>query len=109
MKGTYIVRCVIGNYYLNELISTLQTNEFSLIIDETTDMSTLKQLVLLVRFCDCDIQKTFDKYSTLLEVTDCTCKGIFVGYFTKHEIPLKNLVGFASDNARVTKMVSKSC
>ena len=103
-KGTGVIRNVIGKHYINELIAILMKTKFSLIIDETTDVSTLKQLVLLVRYYDCDVQKTIDKYLTLLEVNDCTAKGIFdslVHYFQQQKIPFENLVGFASDNASV--------
>lgn len=109
-KGTGVFRSVIGKYYINELIETLKKTKFSLIIDETTDVSTLKQLVLLVRYYDSDAKKTIDKYLTLLEVKDCTAKGIFDSlsqFFQKKEIPFDNLVGFASDNASVM-MGSKS-
>ena len=41
-KATNVIRQVIGFDYLQEAVSALRERKFSLIIDETTDMSTLK-------------------------------------------------------------------
>ncbi len=78
--------------------------KFSLNIDETTDVSTIKQLVLLTWCYDMDQMLMVDKYLTLLEVKNCTALGIYNSietFFTQHRIPFDNLIGFASDNASV--------
>jgi hypothetical protein len=43
-KATNVIRQVIGFDYLQEAVSALRERKFSMIIDETTDLSTLKQL-----------------------------------------------------------------
>lgn len=103
-KATVILGNVMGNTYLSDLVARLKVTKFSLIIDESTDLSTQKHLVLIVRFYDLNIQKTCDHFLSLLEVKDCTAQGIFKSikhYFSMHGIPIENVIGFASDNASV--------
>ena len=101
-KGTGVIQAAFGKHYLDELIVTLTKYKFSLIIDETTDISTVKQLVLICRYYDSTLRKTVDKYLALISVTDCSASGIvksLLNFFEKHAIPFDNLIGFASDNA----------
>lgn len=103
-KATSLFKELMGPSYFNNLISHLKKTMFSLIIDESTDLSTTKHLVLIGRFYDLEIQRTQDKFLCLMEVEDCTARGIYtslVNFFDKHGIPVENLIGFASDNASV--------
>lgn len=89
----------------NSIISNiLQTQKFSLIIDETTDISTTKCLALIVRFYDFKIKKVRDRFLALIALNTADSKAIFeaiVNLFDSLKIPFENLVGFASDNAAV--------
>ncbi|XP_014780700.1 uncharacterized protein LOC106876603 [Octopus bimaculoides] len=99
-KATQIYKNVLGPYYFENLIKQLKECKFSLIVDETTDVSTKKQLVLLARFYDCSTQKIIDSYLILLKAKDCSANGIFSSikrFFTLYDIPFENLIGFASD------------
>ncbi|XP_050710711.1 zinc finger protein 862-like [Eriocheir sinensis] len=103
-KASAILGNVMGDAFLSEIVARLKDTKFSLIIDESTDLSTQKHLVLIARFYDLEVQKTCDHFLSLLEVTDCTAQGIFssiVQFFDRHLIPMKNVIGFASDNASV--------
>lgn len=103
-KTTSVFRHVLAANYLKDLVLHLQKNKFSLVIDESTDLSTIKHLVLVARYYDVNIQKTQDKFVCLLEIKDCSAQGIhgsLMSYFEKHAIPIGNLIGFASDNASV--------
>ncbi|XP_068203116.1 zinc finger MYM-type protein 6-like [Palaemon carinicauda] len=103
-KASGIFKNVMGETNFSDLVARLKNTKFSLIIDESTDLSTLKDLVLLARFYDQNVQKTCDMFLDLLEVKDCTAQGIYtsiVNFFDVHSIPVENLIGFASDNASV--------
>lgn len=92
-KATSLFKQVMGPSYFNHLILQLKKTKFSLIIDESTDLSTTKHLVLIARSYDLDIHKTQDNFLCLLEVKDCTARGIYsslVNIFNKHEIPVEN-------------------
>lgn len=73
---------------------------FSIIIDETTDISTKKSLILLVRYWKNGLIQ--DRVFDLIEVRDASAQGIFNSL--KHvldfyQIPYTNLLGIAADNA----------
>lgn len=54
-KATNIIRQVIGFDYLQEAVSVLCEWKFSVVIDETTDVSTLKQLAILVTYFEMEL------------------------------------------------------
>lgn len=76
-KTTSVYRQVIGTSYFNDLVFHPKKNKFSLITDESTDLSTTKHLVLIARLYEVNVQKTQDKFCCLLEVKDCTAQGIY--------------------------------
>lgn len=66
-KCTAIVKNVIGRYSFENLVQTLKNQKFSLIIDESTDISTTKNLVMVVRFnSESGVR---DEFLALLEVS----------------------------------------
>lgn len=82
----------------------LKENKFSVIIDETTDVSVKKSLAILVRYTDLDLQKVRDRLLALVEVNDLTAEGILeqiLAVIKNLCIPIPNLIGFAADNAAV--------
>nr|WP_253308757.1 hAT transposon family protein [Rickettsia endosymbiont of Ceutorhynchus assimilis] len=103
-KATYITNDCLSVEQLEEISSILQKNKFSLIIDETTDISTQKSLALVVRYYDETLKKVRDSFFGLLKLDSSNAKSIFLGvqnYLTKCKVPLENLIGFAADNASV--------
>lgn len=65
-KCTQLIRNVTGAENLELLLGQMRNNYFSLIIDESTDISTSKHLVLCVRLHTKD--RVTDKFLALLEV-----------------------------------------
>lgn len=99
--------CLLKNFQKESEIniSTILKNiKFSVIIDETTDITVKKCLAILVRYVDINLEKVRDRLLSLIEVSDCTAEGILQQILTTIEnlsIPLENLLGFAADNAAV--------
>lgn len=86
-----------------KVISALRNKKFSLIVDETTDVSMVKSLVLVARYVD-SARVVQDRFTALLELTKVDARSIFnliKEFFATHEIPLKNLIGLATDGANV--------
>lgn len=103
-KASNLVNNKVGPFVQNALASILQKNYFSVILDETTDISTSKCLVVIVRYYNKIEEQTVDSFFGLLELNVGTTDAIFeavTNLFAKHSIPLTNLIGFASDNASV--------
>lgn len=89
---------------MNNMRAVLESTKFSLIIDETTDISTEKSLALVVRYYDEKTMSVRDRFFGLLKLEDCTAEAIFnaiCNYITKNDIPINNLIGLAADNASV--------
>jgi len=56
-KSTNIVKHVIGQNHKDELINDLKNTNFNIIIDESTDLGTVKTLCICVRYFDHKINK----------------------------------------------------
>lgn len=85
------------------VMSDLRTKKFSLIVDETTDISTKSCIVFLARYFD-KAHGVHDKFIALLELTKSDAISIFnliKDFFSSNNIPLKNLIGLATDGANV--------
>lgn len=109
-KGTKICTQIMKRENLYILSKQLQKCKFSLIIDECTDVSTSKSLVLVVRFYDAHVEIVSDYFLALIKIEHSSASGIFgaiCNFFQENQIPFKNLIGFAADNA-ATMMGHKS-
>lgn len=52
IKGTQILKKQVAPYSMMEICNILKTTKFSLIIDETTDISVVKSLAVVIRYFD---------------------------------------------------------
>lgn len=104
-KATALVINVIGNYNFEKLIAKMKTQHFSILIDESTDKSSVKHLAVIVRMIDKDKFTVNDEFCYLRELSHATANDVFneiITFFKENSIPCKeNLVGFASDGAAV--------
>jgi len=79
---------VIGKSGFELLIESLKLNSFSLLIDESTDLSATKHLALVVRTC-IDFKVT-DSFICLLPLSDGSAKNIYsviVEFFISNDVP----------------------
>ena len=73
---------------------------FSVIIDECTDVSISQVLAVMVRYFDEDKRKVTDSLC-MIEVENATAEGLYKcvkDLFHENDIPISNIIGFASDN-----------
>lgn len=100
-KCTAIINNVIATTGFEDLVNYLKTNKFSLLVDESTDISSVKNLAMVVRTCQ-NFEVT-DQFLTLLPVANSTADSMYEAithFFNNHEIPYQtNLIGFAADGA----------
>lgn len=103
-KSTSIIKNVLGRHSFENLQTFLQHNKFSLIVDESTDVSTEKHICLVVRRALSNYTIS-DDFLALIKLSAADATTIYthiVDFFVKHNIPYKNnLIGFASDGANV--------
>ena len=103
-KATNIVRQVLGFNYLKEMISLLRHNFFSIIIDETTDQSTKKQLAILANFFNIEKFKMGYWLVDMVEADDRTAVVIYSKLketFDDLHIEMTHIIGYSSDTTNV--------
>jgi len=69
-KCTAIINNVTGKSSFDSLINELRTNQFSLLVDESTDHSSVKHLALVVRI-NINFQ-IYDKFLALIQIKDAS-------------------------------------
>lgn len=99
-KATQLVIGVLAPHFQKKLAKDLKSNVFSIIIDEMTDISVEKSLIVIVRYWINGSTK--DRIFDLVKVEDGTSEALFTSItnmLNSHEIPYSNIIGFASDGA----------
>lgn len=99
-KTTDLVVETIAPFFKSQIIADLKSNTFTLIIDETTDISIKKSLIVLVRYWKHD--RVVDRILELIEVEDASAEALFLSIksiLDTHSVPYKNMIAFAADNA----------
>lgn len=109
-KATQISKNVIGACAEKEIVSLLKSTKFSLIIDESTDISSVKTLCICVRLFHpkmCKIDTFFWKLLQIFSGDEpekanlgATSQRLYeeiTNLLSQNSIPLKNVIGFASD------------
>ncbi|KAJ8946591.1 hypothetical protein NQ314_008846 [Rhamnusium bicolor] len=105
-KATAILCNSLGNNFLTDLDNKLREPGFifSLVMDETTDISVKKQCALSVIFYDARLNLVKTQFFELVEAHGSTANDLFYilkDSLTSRKIPLTNLVGFSSDTTNV--------
>ena len=104
-KATNVIRQVLGFYSIKEVITfKLKANPFSLIIDETTDRSTMTQLAILGTYFD-EVSFKLDTFLidlvTLPDGTATTIYESIIKCLSDKSIPMENVIGFSFDTCNV--------
>ncbi|KAL0833090.1 hypothetical protein ABMA28_001200 [Loxostege sticticalis] len=98
-KATNTIKTVLGPILTQELVEKLKKTPFSIIMDETTDISVKKQCALTVIYydeIDCVRTQFLDIYEVESGKAEDLCNNLLT-WLQDRQIPLKNFVGFASD------------
>ena len=103
-KTKCIIRNALAPHFHQELVNKLCQKPFSLIIDETTDISTHKELALVTRQYDEQSMTVKCSLYELVEVTGGSAEQLFQAItraFETDSISFENLIGFAADTTNV--------
>lgn len=109
-KTTAIIKKALGPSFSDSLFKKLETPGcfFSMIMDETTDMSSKKQCALSVIFFDTETSQVKAMFFDMYEMKSGTADDLYnsmINSIVSKNIPLDNLIGFSSDTCNV--MVGK--
>jgi len=112
-KTTSIMKNVIGRTHKEYLVDCLINSKFSILTDESTDISCVKQACIVVRYFNRDIGKIVSHFFDLANVFDsnnqeiayegATGKNLFnslIKAFNDYNIPSDNIIGFGSDGCK---------
>lgn len=105
-KCSLIVKNVLSAVICDELKCQLKNTSFSVLVDESTDISNNRVICILVRFIN------FKNNNLTTALLDCikidadegTAKGLFLLFencIKKFSLKFENIVGYCSDNASV--------
>ena len=97
----------LGSAITEDLVDRLRKNPFSVIIDETTDVSRTKVLTVVVKFYDMedgyiktkmlDLVDTYDWNNNDVGSSGESLYNMIIETFNHHQIPHANFIGFAAD------------
>lgn len=100
-KTSYVLQEGIAWEERENIATICRERNFSLIIDESTDVSVSQVLAVMVRYYDEKKCRVTDALLDIVEVDDASASGLYKcvkELLESKNIPLKNIIGFASDN-----------
>lgn len=103
-KCTQILTNVVSPAMKEELIADVQGKRFSLIVDESTDVSAAKELCVIVRYFSQVEKKILTAFVDLIPVVHTSADDLFNAIkdcLNDINLDLANCVGYASDGASV--------
>lgn len=107
-KCSMLIKNVLGPSMLEALIEEIGDFPYSIIIDESTDLSTQKVLCVIVRFFSHKARQVVTTFYRIIKVTECDAKSVhdsIVNQLKVDGLKIENLIGIGVDGANV--MVGK--
>ncbi|XP_065645467.1 uncharacterized protein LOC136075946 [Hydra vulgaris] len=101
-KCTKVIQNVISSTLEEEISKEIKSKPFSILIDESTDVSLIKHLAICVRYFSEKEKQIVDDFLGLIQVISTTCEDLFNALNYKlHSIglTLENCIGYSSDGA----------
>ncbi|KYN10134.1 hypothetical protein ALC57_17729 [Trachymyrmex cornetzi] len=105
-KCSNVIKDILAKREIEKIVDNLQSSRFSILIDESTDISDTKLLCVLIRYVSPLNKKVITQLLELvsLDAKDCSARKLFEVFenlLEEKKIPIKNIVGMACDNASV--------
>lgn len=114
-KSKAIITNVIGRAQKDEIAAILRKTKFSILVDESTDISTTKSAWVVVKYFDDKKKQDSDKFMQLSAIHDHesahhdvhlqeTAQHLFkiiIDTFKPYQIPKKYIIGFGPDGCNV--------
>lgn len=101
-----IIRSVLAPHFQQLLAKDVANNYYSLIIDESTDISIHKYLGIVIRYYSNSCKKIVSTFLHLSELEDASANGISKAIFkvlNDFNLQVSNMVGLGTDNANVRR------
>lgn len=101
-KCTAIINSVLSPHFVTNLKESIRDNYYSILIDESTDISVNKFLGITIIYLDKKIGEVVSTYLSLVEIAACDAQTItdtIKQTLLNKGLPLSKLVGIGTDNA----------
>lgn len=103
-KCSAVINNVLAPHFKQRLLDDIESQKYSALLDESTDLSVSKLLGIVIRYFSCTQNKVVSAFLALERLKSTDARGIvtaLVNCLQTHGIPLKNLIGIGVDNASV--------
>ncbi|XP_071578842.1 general transcription factor II-I repeat domain-containing protein 2B-like [Temnothorax nylanderi] len=101
-KCSNVIKHVIAPVLFKDLVKAIGKKGYSIIIDESTDVSVTKYLCMCIKYFDTTENRMLTDFLGILEVERATAIDLhksIVEYLQRIGIPLKNMVAIGTDGA----------
>ncbi|CAI6357069.1 unnamed protein product [Macrosiphum euphorbiae] len=103
-KCTAIIKNVLCPYFKNNLKDDIGNGRFSILVDESTDISVIKYLGIAAIYYSTFQNKIVTTFFGLEELVECNAAAIvkaILNALKSYELDIKNVIGIGTDNASV--------
>lgn len=109
-KCTALIKSVLAPHFQKLLAEDISDCNYSLIIDESTDITVDKYLGIVIRYFSKSQQKIVTTFLHLCVLEDTTARGItteILKVLKDFKLNISNMVGLGTDNAKVMTGVNR--
>lgn len=103
-KCTAIVKNVLSIHFEQDLITDIGDNKFSLLLDESTDVTVSKLLGIVIIYYSRKHKKVIHTFLSLITLENCDANGIVNALkeeLSRLKLNIKKLIAIGTDNASV--------
>ncbi|CAG5090636.1 Similar to ZNF862: Zinc finger protein 862 (Homo sapiens) [Cotesia congregata] len=109
-KCSNIIKNTLSPHFQETLKNDIGTGKFSLLLDESTDISISKYLGIVIIYYSSALKKIITTFLKLAELSSCDANGIISALkntLTEFNLNYKNILGLGTDNASVVTGVNE--
>ncbi|XP_067625875.1 E3 SUMO-protein ligase KIAA1586-like [Eurosta solidaginis] len=109
-KCSALITNVLSPYFTKNLLEDIGSAQFSLIIDESTDSATNKQLGIVIRYYSASTKRFINTFLRLVELSNSTAEGIvdaILKTLQECNLDINKLIGLGTDNASTMVGINK--
>lgn len=103
-KCSAIIKNVLGPHFQLILREDIANQRFSLLLDESTDISVMKYLGMAVRYYSDTTGRIVSTFLKLVPIIECNADGLVEAVkntLKEFQLQLSNVIGIGTDNANV--------
>lgn len=110
-KCSSIIKFVIGPSLLSSLVEAIGDDKYSLIVDESTDVSCMKFMAMCVRYFNKEKGRIITEFLGIISVEEASGKVLYdslIEYFKSIGMKIENMIGIGTDGGSNLCGINKS-